>query len=289
MQYNDYPALYRAADDASNGIQGFLLLSFKCHAFLLFLGALISIVSTLNSAYALVAALLFISSLGIHVNSQLRNFQGRWYRARALAESVKTGTWRFIMRADPFSSANQVENLAAFQDLLMELLKDNKDMGEELSGKYSGSEQVTAGMLAVQRLPYEDRLNYYLRNRVQEQQRWYEVKARGNKRAALVFLVIVIIAYLGAIALLLYRVPFPNTPYLPIDALAVAAGSLVGWVQLRRFNELASAYGLTAHEVGIIQLKAHNVSSDQELNEFVSNSENAFSREHTQWAARRDK
>jgi len=45
---------------------------------------------------------------------------------------------------------------------------------------------------------------------------------------------------------------------------------------------------LTAYEIGFIREQISNVSTDKELSDFVKDAENAFSREHTQWAARRD-
>jgi SMODS and SLOG-associating 2TM effector domain 1 len=87
---------------------------------------------------------------------------------------------------------------------------------------------------------------------------------------------------------LLVRIARPAIPYFPVEVIAVAASSVIGWMQLKRFDELASAYGLTAHEIGIIKTRFESVNDAATLSRFVSDAENAFSREHTQWAARRD-
>jgi hypothetical protein len=88
--------------------------------------------------------------------------------------------------------------------------------------------------------------------------------------------------------LLLFKIASPDLQYLPIEVLAVVATSLIAWKQLKRFDELASAYSLTAHELGIIKSRFSAVENRDALAAFVSDAENAFSREHTQWAARRD-
>lgn len=88
--------------------------------------------------------------------------------------------------------------------------------------------------------------------------------------------------------MLLIQIAKPTITLLPIDVAAVIASSILGWMQIKRYDELASAYGLTANEIGIIKSRYISVRTQDDLSAFVSDSENAFSREHTQWAARRD-
>ena len=59
-------------------------------------------------------------------------------------------------------------------------------------------------------------------------------------------------------------------------------------MQAKRYSELAASYALTAHEISLIREQALNPSTEEEFSKFVSDAENAFSREHTQWSARRD-
>ena len=59
-------------------------------------------------------------------------------------------------------------------------------------------------------------------------------------------------------------------------------------MQIKKFNELTSAYTLTAHEIGIIQGRLEEVDSEEDLSEFINEAELAFSREHTQWVARQN-
>lgn len=93
----------------------------------------------------------------------------------------------------------------------------------------------------------------------------------------------------GAIALALLRVSQPNMLSIwPSEPLLVVASAVLGWIQIKKFNELASAYSLTAHEIGIIQTRAAAVVQEADFSEFVNEAERAFSREHTQWVARQD-
>lgn len=283
-----YPGLYVAADQASNDAQRSELLCYKVNATLLAIGALLALVSTATAPIAILSAVFFIASLGSYLYSQHKDFKGRWYQARALAESIKTSTWRLIMRADPFSDQDTDKSICKYRQLLSELLRENSVLGELLATDAALKEQLPANLLDLINMNYPEKRDFYLKNRINEQKAWYAKKAKDNRSNAFRYLLAIASTYAAAIILLLVRIGYPNIPLLPIDVFAVIASSLIGWKQLRRFDELASSYGLTAHEVGIISSKFSEVSSQDKLSNFVSDAENAFSREHTQWAARRD-
>lgn len=288
MDESDFPALYGAADSASNEAQANLLLAYKANSWLLVGGAAIALASTMTSWLAIIAALVFIASLLVYGFAQYRDFQGRWYQARALAESVKTATWRLMMSADPFADDDPASNLERFRRLLTELIRDNQGIGEHLSGDWSKQDQITVRMREVLGSSFAEKKTLYASARIQDQRSWYARRAKENRRDSRKCFIWLCCAYGAAIILLLVRIALPAARYLPIEVLAVVASSMIGWKQLRRFDELASAYGLTAHELGVIQSRYDSVADDVGLGEFVSDSENAFSREHTQWAARRD-
>ena len=84
----------------------------------------------------------------------------------------------------------------------------------------------------------------------------------------------------------LSRIAWPNWPYWPIEPLIVIAASVVGWMQIKKFNELTAAYTVAAHEIGLIRPMAHDANDDKKFSEFVNDAEKAFSREHTLWIAR---
>ncbi|MBD3715705.1 SLATT domain-containing protein [Klebsiella pneumoniae] len=73
---------------------------------------------------------------------------------------------------------------------------------------------------------------------------------------------------------------------IPISILTTIASSLVGWIQVKRYSELSASI-LTAHEIGVIKEQASYVSSESDFSSFIRDAETAFSREHTQWIARR--
>jgi len=66
------------------------------------------------------------------------------------------------------------------------------------------------------------------------------------------------------------------------------AASVLSWMQAKRFSELAASYALAAHEISLIREKSMLPNTPDEFSQFVGDAENAFSREHTQWVARKD-
>ena len=57
-------------------------------------------------------------------------------------------------------------------------------------------------------------------------------------------------------------------------------------MQFKRYRELGAAYAIAAHEIGFAEADAENINSEQDLSEYVSKAESAFSKEHTQWIVR---
>ena len=288
MQDLDYPALFGAADEAAIKAQKSLLRCQKVNAFLLVAAALLSLLSTETRWLAIVSAILFLASLSSYMYGKYKNFQSVWYQARALAESAKTATWRLIMGAEPFAEASQTANLKKFENLLKELLEENQGIGAHLAGDWSAKPQITPEMIRVLSLSFKEKKDKYLPDRIIDQRTWYAKKSGENQRDSQKYFAFLCGAYSVAIILLFVRIAWPQASYLPIDLFAVIASSIIAWKEIKRFDDLASSYGLAAHEVGIIEVRYSSVTNSDQLSQFVGDAENAFSREHTQWAARRN-
>jgi hypothetical protein len=283
----DYPSLYLAADDAAKRAQALLLKFYLLNAITLVAGAGVALGSSTSRGLAILSAVLFMLSLAVYVYAKHEGFHRRWYQARALSESVKTATWRLVMGAEPFASPDEGTNRNKFAGLLAELLQENKTIGASLAGNSSSGEQITERMLEILRMPFSRKKDVYCRERVEEQRNWYSREAESNRRQITRHHEILFVTYGLAILLILLKIAYPTLQHLPIEVLAVVAASVIGWIEIKRYEELASAYTLTAYEVGIITSRVDRVATPDELADFVGDAENAFSREHTQWAARR--
>lgn len=290
MEQKDYPGLYRAADKASAAAQSAYLSSVRWHMFTLITGAALAINPLPNAVYSLVNAAVFLTALGISIFIASKRYERAWYSARAVAESVKTATWRYTMRAEPFLDSESVNEVnSVFRNMLSSILTSNNQIGDLLGGEDCAHEQITPEMRNSRALEVQDRKKLYLTARIDDQRKWYAIKSKYNKRRSSQFFALLVLLQAIAVVLVLSRIAFPEWKIWPTEVFVVAAGAVATWIQLKRFQEIATAYALTAHEIGIIRTKIDESNSDESFSDFVRDAENAFSREHTQWIAKVEK
>lgn len=191
------------------------------------------------------------------------------------------------MRAAPFNDAPKLQQpRSEFRNNLHKLFDDNKATAEKIVDDWSGDDQITVEMDAIRALSLPARKEFYANERVNEQRTWYAKKAAANKKSATLWVKIGVTAYSLATVLALSRIVCPDWQLWPIEPIIVFASSVIGWMQIKKFNELATAYTVTAHEIGLIKPKLDHVNTEEELSDFVNEAERAFSREHTLWLAR---
>jgi hypothetical protein len=283
----EFPALYKSADDASAAAQQAFWWTIRSEYFLLFCVAALSATRDVSGLNPLALTLLLVLLAGLFVFKFYKKLEQEWYRCRALAESVKTSTWRFAMRAHPFQDAHSIEQpKAEFRNLLRDILKANHHLAENLQNSHA--EQFTRSMLEVRQLPLDERRAYYLKNRIDNQRLWYSRKSAANRRALRAWVVATIVVYVLAALSLNGQQLGLNWASYAFDPLIVLVTSAIGWMQMKRHSELMASYNLTAHEIGITRSNSDGIKTEEEFSNFVNEAELAFSREHTQWVARRD-
>lgn len=289
MKQHDYPALYHATDSAAITAQAKYLRALKWQNGLVVTASILVLIGIDNAFAAGLAAFLFFGTLSISVFIAVRKYESIWYRARATAESVKTMTWRFVMRAEPYEGVGSgVDVEQKFRDRLYEALRETEKLGAFLTESSSAFDQITSEMTRLRSLGLNERKQIYETKRISEQRSWYSSKATQNKRKNDIYFALMIVMQALAGLFSISRIIYPNWHYWPPEVCVVVAGILLSWIQIRRFEEHAVAYTLAAHEIGILASKLPNINGERDFSVFVSDAENAFSREHTQWVARRD-
>jgi len=287
MQDITYPGLYEEADLTSNKQQRMYLNLIKAEYAFLVLSALFSLWSPAYRWYYCAYALAFAAPLTLLLIRAFQKPEQGWYQARALAESIKTTTWKYMMRAEPFpGDQRDQESRANYRNHLRAILSSNRHIGQRFDGGAAEREQVTIEMEAIRDAPLATRLKVYVERRVDEQRSWYAKKAATNRRWAVRAVVVCSALYAAAALVVGVRIAVPTWQFAHPEPLIVAATALVGWMQIKKFNELSASYGLTAHEIGIIKSRSTHEMTEEEFAEFVDDAELAFSREHTQWIAR---
>src|SRR5699024_9698430 len=122
-----------------------------------------------------------VASIGISLYLMLTRDQGLWYSGRALAESVKTSTWQFVMRTRPYDIDGKSAE-PKFLKMLEGLLSDHKGLADELGGR-SAAPPISDAMREYRALGFHERKARYLSERVEEQRRWYAGKSSWNRKA----------------------------------------------------------------------------------------------------------
>lgn len=284
----NFPALFQAADHASLTAQSNYYFALKSYLFLLVIAALISFYYPTDLSGALASASLFLITLCILIWIKVQKPEDTWYNGRAVAESVKTRTWRWVMKAEPYD--NDVSDEQSRKEFLLDLksiLDQNRSLSAHLQSEKNNGDAISVQMLNIRNLPFEGRLDIYKNERVKNQADWYAKKSLFNKRRAKQWFIFSVVLHAIAIALLLWRITEPALS-LPIEVVATGASAVLTWLQAKKHNELNSSYSLAAHEIVLIKSEAESVASDKALSNFVVSSESAFSREHTQWTARKN-
>jgi hypothetical protein len=278
--------LYRSADELSLSSQRHFFGVLMLHLFLLVGAAVLSIVSIPHWLVAVLQATILLGALACSVYLFSMRPDRYWYAGRVVAESIKTLTWRYVSRAEPFQTDDATAR-HSFQQKLKAVVDQNGDVAQALTS-HLDARQITDAMSELRAQPLEDRKSTYAEHRIGDQLRWYARKAAFNRRMTGAFFWALILVNGIAVTCAVVRINFITAPYWPTDVFVAAAASLLSWMQAKRFSELASSYALAAHEIGLIREQSHQAVEDESFSLFVGDAENAFSREHTQWVARKD-
>lgn len=151
MQQEDYPALYQAADKASIKAQTTFLNIIKWYVFLLIAGVLLSFIGINSKIPAIIAAIFFLFTIGLSILMATKQYQKIWYNSRAVAESVKTVTWRFIMKTEPYLGEISLNDVRSkFCTTLKNILDQNKQIAHEFDGELNKQEcECTNGVTLI--------------------------------------------------------------------------------------------------------------------------------------------
>lgn len=287
---DDFPSLFQVADESSKKSQKYYTNLVKADLILMAVGALLSTVSVADPNITqwmnILGAVLLLAAFSISLGLRYSRYENTWYGARAVAESVKTISWRYMTRASPFVTtltASDADLMLAGR--LKEILAERDKLAVSFSTGIA--DQISVRMKEVRSLGFSERKELYLRDRIQEQRGWYSGKAQANRKSEQKFYWTAIGFQFIAFGLACYQIK--NSEAVNFSGvLATGTTAIFSWMQIRKFQELAQIYSLTAEELGLAYAESVAAVDDESLSEFVADSESAISREHTLWVARRE-
>jgi hypothetical protein len=284
----EFPNIFEKADSKSLSSQNSFTRLNMGILILLVVSTFVSSIQIDNGWISLISSFLLIISLILTI--WIMHFQPEktWYDGRAIAESAKSLTWKFVTGTKPFS--HKLKSSDAEEKLiknLKQIIGQKKEFFQLIGEEFAEGEQITDSMRKLRKLDFKDKVEYYSTNRLENQRAWYYKKSKENRKnknwsffAIITFQVLAIIA----LALDFYEIiDFTVTPLM-----ACMASSFIAWLQLKRFQELTESYGITATELNLIKSKVKHIKDESDFEDFVDDAETAISREHTLWLARRD-
>lgn len=174
MEEKDFPALYNSADSASLEAQSYYFNALRIYLVLLILAAFVSFKWPQDVYGAIASVALFLITLGILIWLKIQKPEDIWYNGRAVAESVKTRTWRWIMNAEPYDK--DVSDEQAQKELLSDLkaiLDQNRTLSSCLKWTPDLGEAISDKMISIRNLPWNKRLAIYKTDRIDSQSIWY--------------------------------------------------------------------------------------------------------------------
>lgn len=286
----DYPILFQAADARSVAAQRSYRRLVAIELGSVVTGSVLGagaawMVASARVAGA-IAAITFLVAIVARIVRERRGDDRIWFDARAVAETAKTQTWRFVLRVPPFADDATADRQLARE--LIAILRARPSLLLTDVGRPGDTAQISDRMRELRAMSLTDRRDLYVQHRLIDQADWYRRSAIRHERlgqrwswGSLTSEVLAVVAALLALQL-------PGLGELGLlGVLGALAAAFAAWGQTGRHEDLAKAYGLAYQELLLIAGFADAVSKETDLTKLVHDGEGAISREHTMWMAKR--
>jgi hypothetical protein len=294
MTETEFPNYFQAADKASIRAQSNYINIIRIDLIAMIIASGISIYNyqLVDSKLIIyiISGVLLLLSLILTLVLKNKKYEDIWYQGRALAESCKTLSWRFITCSEYFEAnltLNEAKN--RFVHRVKELSAEFRELSKVMDSRILNLPIITNKMVELRSQNTIDRKNYYIINRVEDQKKWYSSKAEYNIDKYNIWFWVIIISQVIALISIVSLIKCPDNNWNFVGLFTTVASSAISWLQLKQHQELKQAYTIATQELNFILTLSDNLTSDEELSKFVLDSENAISREHTLWLAQRRK
>lgn len=288
----NFPTLYHVADNASRRAQRYHFGGMGADLLLILLASILGSIAFATSsgkiAFAWGSAILAAGGLIITILLRTKTFEQDWFDGRVIAESVKTRSWRFITKSEPYETAG-LQTEEKFIDDIGIVGNERKEFLGKIGSELTNQIIITEPMKSVRLLSFSGRKKLYLEDRIANQGKWYSLNSGKNKRIGNLWFAAILVSQGLLLICCFAMIQWPEMPVNLIGMFSALSAALVAWNQMKRYQDLSHSYGLAASELMLIAAHGINISDESQFSQFVLDSENAISREHSLWKARRDK
>lgn len=291
LRDNDLSAVYQAADEVSGAGQRKTKRLIRIELIGLVVASLAGVTVIRVEPYGLdvlapVSGVAFVVALYCTVRRAQSKPEQYWYEGRAGAESARTLAWKYSIGAQPFPvdrEAHKEQHLAKlFLDGLGNVVRYLEHT--KLPPPDSEVRELTEPMRRLRAASLATRRRVYRRDRIKNQLDWYTRRSGDHNRSANRWLGLAVASSAAGILMAVAKLLYVDIDLLGV--FAAVASAAIGWNQLNQHRNQATAYSVTARELSIIHDQIDHV-PDSEWASFAEGAEDAISREHTMWAARR--
>lgn len=294
MQRSDFPNYFQASDYASIKAQKCYLNITRIELTSMILASALAIYNyqlTQSKLFVyVISGLLLLLGLVLTIILKTKKYEDVWYQGRALAESCKTLTWRFVCCSEYFENSLDIrEAKRRFVERIEELYKEFKELSIAMNSKTLTLPIITSKMIEIRAYDLDTRRDYYIRNRIEDQKKWYADKAEYNSKKYNFWFWCVIIVQAISLISIVFLIVNPDCNWNFVGLLTTISASALSWLQLKQHQELKQAYTTATQELNFIVTLTDQLTTEDSFSKFVLDSENAISREHTLWLAQRRK
>lgn len=237
----DYPHLYNITNERSAKNQRYFLNGIRAEYTLLIFTAVNTSLPYMEK-YS-VNLVLFILLIILLLVRNIINFEQKWYKYRAVTESIKTTTWKFAMKAEPFNGSEEINDVKQYIGYIRNIIKDSKYAIKTETLKNLEGDTFSVCLKSIREMNYEQRRYLYVEQRIEEQRTWYAKKSIYNKRLGRAWAVAILIFYVLSLTMTAFLAKDPTqATSLPTELITTIISALIGWVQIKKYNELSASY-----------------------------------------------
>ncbi len=162
MEEKDFPNYYIAGDQASLMAQRLYTRYVRLDLFLMVLSTSLTIYNFQSEESKkiiyIISGIIMLIAIIFSLVIKNKKYEDIWYRGRALAESVKTLTWRYMTKSEYFdSSITDEEAKLRFTNRMRELHEEFKDLHSSLKAKHLSLPVINNEMGKVRKLDLRGR------------------------------------------------------------------------------------------------------------------------------------
>lgn len=287
----DYPVLYNEFSVCAESNQKYHFAIVKIRIALLIAIAMLGAISWGQFAsLGIIPPLVIAGSLSVMlvltVIFENRKYEKTWHLSRAVAETIKRESWLYLMKAKPYDQTDGEEAKKGFMTFLKAIIKKGSLPCPDPTHNHEGS-QITEAMNKQRGAEFEERRQFYIQFRINDQQTWYARKSKINsvKESRMNLLMWGLLVF--GVALAFANVISNALSFdLPINGVGIAtttSAAVLSWIGARSYKELSQSYNIVAHELTLIEQTAKEVTTEDQLGQVVEEAEGVMSQEHNLW------